>query len=101
MGELESSHITVRLEEGRVIVDVDDLELFDFVEDHLIEGCDLCYEYLLPKRPLSQVVTMAFPTHISLDRVLTALLKLDPVEIERIFLINNSASDRFPTPSRQ
>ena len=75
--------------EGRAVVDVVDDELRDMVEDHLIELCDLEYEYLQPLTDGGKACQMVFPPNILLSNVIAALNKLDPIEVERVFRINN------------
>jgi len=67
------------------MLQVDDTELFDFVEDFLTEQCDLDYQVVIGRKPHAII----FPRGISIDTVNSALSQLDPNEIERIFRINN------------
>ena len=88
---MELPHISInRDSDERVTVEVEDTELYDFVEDHLIEVCDL--EPLgvtsSDRGPLC-VHTMSFPTDIPIQTIQEALQKLDAEELERIFNLNN------------
>ena len=77
-------------DEGRAWIEVEDTELFDFVEDFLIEDHGL--EYLgvrthdEPGRATCH--TMVFDGDL-LPKLRTALALIDPQRIHEIYLINN------------
>jgi hypothetical protein len=75
---------------GQAWVTVDDTELFDFVEDYLIESHGLEYVDVVvkdePAKPSSY--TMRFAGDL-MSRIEAALAQLNPKEIHEIFLINN------------
>lgn len=81
-------HIRTSEKDGRVLLEVDDTELFDFVDDFLTEQCDLDYEHVIlgPKRH-----TIIFPPGTSIETVNSALNQLDANDVERVFRINNSS----------
>lgn len=82
-------HIRLGEEDGRVVVQVEDDELFDFVDDYLTETCDLAFESVRLSDSVEPTNTMLFPIGTVRDTVEVALRKLDPLEVERIFRINN------------
>jgi hypothetical protein len=77
-------------DENRCMVVVEDYALFDFIEDFLIEQCDLPYEYRATReRPGGEVITLYFPLEVSPAVIEQNLLRLSPAEIERIYRLNN------------
>lgn len=86
---LNLPHVHLGEEGGRIVVQVDDDELFDFVEDFLTESSNLTCEHVLLPVDVESVNTMYFPVGVSRHTVEAALRKLDPIELERIFRINN------------
>lgn len=84
-------HVKIIENNEKVVeVSVETVELFDFIEDYLIEECNLEYEYLEIKdnNGLS-IHTMYFPKKIKKETIDTAIDKLDPKEIEEIFNIKS------------
>ncbi len=76
--------------EGQLFVSVEDTELFDYVEDHLIENCDIEYECFENSEINGvSVYTMFFPSNINKEELDYALSKLSALEVQRIFRINN------------
>lgn len=67
---------------------VDDTELRDMVEDHLL-ACDIDYEWLEPPAEGAEATVMIFPPDISLLQLTAALNELEPKEVERVFRLNN------------
>jgi hypothetical protein len=88
MDLLRVPHVQSYLKEGCAVIEIHDAELRDMVEDHLIEDCDLEYAHLqiLP----GGGTLMVFAPEVSLERVVGALNKLDPAEVERVFRLNNT-----------
>ncbi|WP_027363239.1 hypothetical protein [Desulfospira joergensenii] len=84
-------HIEIGLDHyGAVAVSVEDYELFDFIDDYVTEECDLDWQDKTVKEAsMGEVHTMYFNPKHSLVEVETALLKLNPKEIEKIYAINN------------
>jgi hypothetical protein len=84
-------YISVGQDEGnRCIVVVEDYELFDFVEDFLSDECDLSYEYRTSKeRPGGEIITMFFPLSVNPEVIEASLSSLSPLEVERIYKLNN------------
>jgi hypothetical protein len=76
-------------ENGAPCVTTDDYELYDMVEDYLIEDCDLDYECLIrhgwPEKESHTIEVQG----ILLKSLEKYIQKLDLKEIERIYLINN------------
>ena len=84
-------HISIDTHEsGRVILVVEDYELFDFIEDYLNEEIEIPYEYITSsERVGGEVITIYFPLSTRITEVESGLLKLSAQEIERIYLLNN------------
>lgn len=84
-------HISIGLDEfGAVAVSVEDYELFDFIDDYVTEQCDLDWQDKTHKEnEEGEVHTMYFNKKHNLIEIEQALLKLDPLEIEEIYSINN------------
>ncbi len=79
-------------EDGRVRLEVEDDELFDFVDDFLCEQGDLEFEWVeVAERSGLNVHTMVFPTGLGKATVQALLDGLSPDEIESIFELNNKA----------
>ena len=73
-----------------ITIDVDDLELFDFVEDYLIEECDIEYEYMQELSiDGSQIYRMYFGNKYTFNEIENQKKKLDKEEINKIYKINN------------
>ncbi|CAN0566026.1 unnamed protein product, partial [Laminaria digitata] len=75
---------------GRIWVRVMDAEVFDLIEDELVERHGLEYLYL-ERRPQSEgpgFYTMTFPGAMR-QQVESAIAALNPSELRRIFRINN------------
>lgn len=88
----DPSRICVREESGRVVVEVGDYELFDFVDDHLTENCDLEYEFKVSEvRAGREAVTMFFPSTTSTEAVEVAVATIPVAEVERIWSLNPPA----------
>lgn len=88
---MDLPHISInRDSDGRVTVEVEDTELYDFVEDHLIEVCNLEFVGATSSNRGSLCVyTMFFPKDIAIETLQDALQKIDPEEVVRIFKLNN------------
>ena len=83
-------HIQVREAEGRVVVTIDDYELFDYVENFLIEQCDLEYDYMTKSEDRGRsFFSIHFPLDVTIERVSSAVYELSATEIERISRLNN------------
>ena len=84
-------HIQInKTDEGLLTVTVKDYELFDYVEDHLIENHDLEYDYSLESEKNGvSAYTMYFPKGTPENKIKKALNELSHAEIERIFKLNN------------
>jgi hypothetical protein len=88
MEELRIPHVSVKTSAGRASVEVDDDELRDLIEDHLVEVCGLDYEYLAPGGEGRHHALVFSPEVTSAD-IVGALNRLDPAEVERVFRLNN------------
>ena len=84
-------HVEIGLGDDDIIkVSVEDYELFDFVEDYIIEQCNLNYLYMIPsENRCGNVYTMFFDNEIGVSTLQDLLMKLDPQELKSIYLINN------------
>ncbi len=76
--------------EGNLYVEVEDTELFDYIDDYLTGECDIEYEYLISSENDGiPVYTMIFSKETNSIVLETALNNLSVVEIEGIYKINN------------
>jgi hypothetical protein len=76
--------------EGCVFISVEDTELFDYVEDHLIEKCNLKYEHLTSSENNGVTVyRMCFSKNFEVKDIEKALSKISALELEKIYKINN------------
>ena len=85
----EIPHIKSHLDaDGHVLVVIDDYELYDFVDDHLTETHDL--ECLWVKHDDgARAYTITYPGALA-SQIYSAVSDLDPGEVHRIWLLNNS-----------
>lgn len=85
------SHINFGTDdEGRLFISVEDTELCDYVEDHLIEKCNIaCESMVSSENDGLPVYTIYFQEHIEEQEIIEALSKLTENEVVRIFKINN------------
>ncbi|MEZ4936907.1 MAG: hypothetical protein R2799_04870 [Crocinitomicaceae bacterium] len=72
---------------GDITMEIDDTELFDFIEDYLIEKCSIEYAYL--SETLNHNKIMHFTDKYSFNTLIEAIQKLDRDEIEKIYQLNN------------
>ena len=86
-------HIPTGIDErGQAWVQVDDAELFDYVEDVLVEQHDLQHLWCHSSNDSGRSsFTMTFHGDL-MPRIQAALASLDPEEIRRIYLLNNPES---------
>lgn len=77
-------------EEGRAWVEVDDTELFDFVEDLLIEDHDLDYLWVGTREEpgCPTCYTMTFEGDL-LSKIQAALATIDATQAHEIYVLNN------------
>jgi hypothetical protein len=74
----------------RVLVVVGDYELFNFIEEYLVERCDLPSEYrTMIERPGGEIITMYFPVSVTLADVEASLMTLSQQTIEDVYRLNN------------
>ena len=85
-------HISIGSDEsGCVILEIEDFELFDFIEDYLTEKCNLPYESRKSRELVGgEVITLYFPPNTKSDHVKQALMRLSHSEIEAIYRLNNA-----------
>ena len=84
--ELLLPHIEIGFEKGRVILEIHDVELSDFIEDYLTEKCEIAPEAIVSHK---ESVILYFDASMPLPKVREALMKLSPSEIESIYRVNN------------
>lgn len=84
-------HIQIGLDnDEHIVVVVGDYELADFIEDYLVDECDLPYDYrTTAERPGGEVITLHFPASALLQEIEGSLTKLSSDEIEDIYRLNN------------
>lgn len=88
-------HISIGTHEsGHVVLMVEEYELFDFIEDYLVEESEIPYEFKSCSDRVGggQVITMHFPISTRLKELEESLLKLSTELIEEIYLFNNKPS---------
>lgn len=77
-------------ENGQIKLVVEDYELFDFIDDYLIETCELPYETIsITKRVGGEIVVATFPPVITSAVIEESILQLSPEEVESIYRLNN------------
>lgn len=86
---LRLPHVAARVEDGRVVVEVWDYELWDMLDDHFNESCSLEIEEIFHAKQAGEPNGFVFPTAVSLAEVIAALNRLAPAEVERVFRVNN------------
>lgn len=84
-------HITLGEDkDGLVIVVIEDYELYDYISDYVVEDCGIEYAYMSSNTDVKpEEFTMHFSENYIASDIEKYLLKLDPVEVERIYLSNN------------
>ncbi|MBS0193920.1 MAG: hypothetical protein JSR34_06710 [Proteobacteria bacterium] len=84
-------HIKIgSLELGGVALIIDDFELFDFIEDYLIEECDIEYTWRSSVNRIGgEIITLYFSNPTTSEQLESVLLKLSSKEIEAIYRLNN------------
>lgn len=81
-------HIVVKKESnGEIIINIDDVELFDFIEDYLIEKCSIEYAFITVSKNWNRI--MHFTDKYSFETIKSAIQSIDGDEIERIYQLNN------------
>ncbi len=76
--------------EGNLYVEVEDTELFDYIDDYLTEECSIEYEHVIPSENNGiPVYTMFFSKETNSIVLETVLNNLSVVEIEKIYRCNN------------
>lgn len=72
---------------------INDWELFDFVEDYLIEKCGIEFEYFSEsKKDNKKNYIMHFSSKIKTQEIEQFLSRLNIKEIEKIYSLNNATS---------
>lgn len=81
-------HIIINKESnGDISIEIDDIELFDFIKDYLIENCSIDYAYVTDSKNKNRI--MYFTGKYSFETQKNAIQRLDRNEIERIYQLNN------------
>ena len=79
-------HTRIRDDRGRIVLEIDDAELADWLDDQLTETFGLCIDGF---QEIGSQTRFWFFSGQVLEEVLAALGRIDPAEAERIFRINN------------
>lgn len=89
-------HIPIsKNDRGHVTVKVEDTELFDYVEDHLIEQHDIEYEHVnCSEENGLKIYTIHFPKDVTSVSIEQTLGELSHIEIQRIFRLNNPQKEQ-------
>ncbi len=84
-------HISIGTHEsGRVFLEIEDYELFDFIDDYLTEKCDIpCESRNSRERPGGEIITLYFPMGTTTQQIEEKLVELPTAEIIRIYSLNN------------
>ena len=83
-------YIEVGFDNNQVVLEVQDLELSDFIEDYLVEECGLEPETIKSgSKDNFKVVKFYFNTSVLQNQIEDALLKLSPTMIESVYKLNN------------
>jgi hypothetical protein len=82
-------HIRILSENNQTILQVNTLELKDFLEDYLIEECDIEYEYYKDVNPDLKLTNresynLYYADKYSPDKIEQAILKLNDKEVKAI-----------------
>jgi hypothetical protein len=87
----EISHIRLKeVQNGELCIEVDDNELWDFVQDYLWDNFQLTEEYVeFPTARDSSPFKSYFATDVKAEELISALSKLDVQEVVRIYKLNN------------
>lgn len=91
MKSQHSQHIVLNKDEnGRVTIDIDDWELFDFIDDYLTEQFDIAFNYMKEcvKDDGSKVYRMYFEPNFTLEQIDKAINNIDNQEITSIRKLN-------------
>lgn len=85
-------HISIAHDvDGMVAVSVEDYELFDYIDDYITEECGFDWlDKSQCENEQGEVHTMYFDKKHAFEEVEAVLLKLNPLEIRRIYALNNS-----------
>lgn len=82
-------HISLTELSDGLALEIEGVELFDYVEDFLIEENNIEYlSFSVKEVDGVQKYTMLFSKHIKLETLCEALSQLSPARIEEIFRIN-------------
>ena len=84
-----NQRIKIGILEGHVTVSVNDYELFDFLDDHLVE-CGLGYDYHQTRHSNGRdEYVMHFLQHDNLNQIQEVINLIPNEEVERIWRLNN------------
>ena len=86
--QYKQPHIIINKEpNGEITIEIDDIELFDFIEDYLIEKCSIEYAFLTDMKNKNRI--MHFTDKYSFETLKSVVQRLDRDEIEKIYQLNN------------
>lgn len=81
-------HIVIhKKSNNEIIIEIDDIELFDFIEDYLIEKCSIEYAFLTSSKNNNRI--MHFKNNHSFETLKNAIQSINSNEIESVFKLNN------------
>jgi hypothetical protein len=86
---VKQHHVTLDESDGHVTIRIDDRELFDFIEDHLIDHGFICDYYSEQQSGCRHFFAMHFPAGVDHARLKEVIDSIDPQEIQRIWELNN------------
>ncbi|PJZ41704.1 hypothetical protein CH370_09715 [Leptospira kmetyi] len=80
-----------RREDNVLIVKVEDAELFDYIEDYLIENCNISEYSYMETEILNgkNIYKITFHNTKEFDSIEENLLKLNPKDLIEIYKLNN------------
>ncbi len=85
----EQPHIIIESNSNKeIVIGIDDYELFDFIEDYLIEQYSIEYTYMSESTD-GRYYKMHFMNKYPFETLLRVIKNIDKNEIERIYQLNN------------
>ncbi len=86
--QYKQPHIVISQESnGEITIEIDDIELFDFIEDYLIEKCSIEYAFMTDSKNKKKI--MHFTDKYTFETLKSTIQRIDRDEIERIHQLNN------------
>lgn len=101
---LEKPHIRLLTNGNQIILQVDTWELKDFIEDYLLEECDIDYEYFQDINPEMKITNeesynLYFSEEYTSDQIISAIEKLNDKEIIEIVDFQRKQANERKTDS--